>query len=382
MTSSKAGIYVHIPYCKQACSYCNFYFSTNTKSREDIVNAICTEISLRSTEWESYSFETIYFGGGTPSMLTAAELDTILDRIHRELRIGSVKEFTLECNPDDIDAEKLRVWEMAGIDRLSVGVQSFQDETLTLLNRSHDSKRAREAIELALDSGINKMTFDLIFGIPGQSTQQLEENLRILLNYSMTHFSAYSLTIEQKTALAYQVATGAIEAVSDEVQLEQFELIGDIAANAGFNRYEISNYALPGAEAVHNSNYWHGKAYLGIGPSAHSYQNLSRRWNVSNNSKYIKSLLSGNPFWEEEQLSKEDRFNEYLMTRLRTQWGLDTDFMHREYPQYVRIIEAQVASYIRDGLLVKSGKSITLSKKGLFLSDHITTELMILRDED
>lgn len=315
-------------------------------------------------------------------MLTEPELNTILERIHQELTIGQIKEFTLECNPDDISETSLSTWKQLGVDRLSLGVQSFQDEALRLLNRRHDSKKARKAIELVQESDIDKMTFDLIFGIPNQSTQQLEENLRILLSYSMTHFSAYSLTIEPKTALAHQIEKGTVKAVSDEEQLEQFELIGNLAVASGFNRYEISNYALEGCEAVHNSNYWHGNAYLGIGPSAHSYQSKKRRWNVANNYNYLKQIKDESTFWEEETLSENDQFNEYLMTRLRTHWGADLDFLQRQYPKHVIAIEEQLNTFIEEGLLLKSNNTLTLSKEGLFLSDHITTELMILEDED
>lgn len=373
---------MHIPYCKQACSYCNFYFSTNTKSREDIVNAICTEISLRSAEWRGFDFETIYFGGGTPSMLSTKELSTILDQLHRHLNIKNVQEFTLECNPDDISPQKLRDWKELHIDRLSIGIQSFNDDALKLLNRSHSASGAQKAIEAAFQAGFEKLTGDLIFGIPERSTQQLEEELRILLGYQMKHFSAYSLTIEPKTLLAHQIAKGTIKAVPDDVQLEQFELVGDVAIDAGFQRYEISNYALPGYEAVHNSNYWTGKAYLGIGPSSHSYKGNARRWNVSSNHSYLKSIQENKTFWEDEFLSEEDRFNEYLMTGLRTQWGIDIPMMQREYPNHVRIIERQLNDFLQEGLLEKFGDSIKLSKKGLFLSDHITSELMILENEN
>jgi len=315
-------------------------------------------------------------------MLSTKELSTVLDELHKHLHIKDVCEFTLECNPDDIKPTKLKDWKGLHIDRLSIGIQSFNDKALKLLNRSHSAMGAQKAIEAAYEAGFEKLTADLIFGIPGRSTEQLEEELKILLSYQLGHFSAYSLTIEPKTLLAHQIANGKIDPVSDDIQLEQFELVGDLALDAGFQRYEISNYAIPGNEAVHNSNYWTGKAYLGIGPSAHSFKEHSRRWNVSSNHSYLKSIQENRAFWEDEFLTIEDRFNEYLMTRLRTHWGLDLKMMQREYPNHARIIERQLHGFLQEGLLERFGNSIKLSKKGLFLSDHITSELMILEDED
>jgi len=348
-----------------------------------LVNAICTEISLRKTEWQAYQFNTIYLGGGTPSMLTKAELRHLLNSLHSNLDIAEpLEEFTLECNPEDITREQLNEWSTLGVDRLSIGTQSFHDEDLKLMNRNHNGRQGIDAINLARDHGFERLTIDLIFGIPNQPIDRLEKNLDLLFELSPQHFSAYSLTVEPGTLLAHQVQKGIIRPVEESQCLDQYEHIHHKAVENGYGHYEISNYALEGFEAQHNSSYWKGSHYLGLGPSAHSYNGSHRRWNVANNHQYIRSVNNRMGFSESELLGENDLFNEYLITRLRTKWGISLSYLKEHFYQYAVKIEGKLNRLSNEGLMLQKSDNFTLSLKGQFLCDHITENLMIIDDED
>ncbi|MEX2597061.1 MAG: radical SAM family heme chaperone HemW [Salibacteraceae bacterium] len=318
-----AGIYIHIPFCKQACSYCDFHFSTNQALRQALVDALCKEITLRKSELNT-RVETIYFGGGSPSILNNRELSQIFEALQNAFDLSHAKEITLESNPDDHSQEKLELWKSLGINRLSIGIQSFINRDLKLMNRAHNAKEAVSCIEKAKSAGFHSMSIDLIYGIPGQSLEEWQQNIDQAIALSPEHISAYCLTIEAKTALDHQIKQNIIAEKSDEQIEAEYLFLHHKLTKAGFNHYEISNFCKPGKEAMHNSNYWNGKPYLGIGPAAHSFDgNVKRSWNIANNPKYIKALKSGALYSESETLSSTDRFNEEMMTGLRHHLGFD-----------------------------------------------------------
>lgn len=317
-----SGIYIHIPFCKQKCSYCDFHFSTNMKLQREMTSAICAELKLRKTEL-SDAPSTIYFGGGSPSILKDEMLGEIFETLHTHFDLSQVKETTLETNPDDHKTEKLAFWKSLGIDRLSIGIQSFHDRDLQFMNRAHNSREAAVCVENARMAGFKSLTIDLIYGIPGQSIAEWQENVHRAIDLDVDHVSAYCLTIEKRTAMASQLNKGEfVEKQDVEIEAE-FMLLRNSLAEAGFMHYEISNFAKAGKEALHNSNYWNGHAYLGIGPSAHSFNGtLGRSWNVSNNAQYIKGMQNGSPFTESEILNRTEQLNEQIMTGLRIKRGL------------------------------------------------------------
>jgi oxygen-independent coproporphyrinogen III oxidase len=317
------GIYIHIPFCKQACSYCDFHFSTNQKLQTDLTSALCAEIESRQNELTT-DLDTIYFGGGSPSILTNTNLSLIFTALRGSFDLSKVREITLESNPDDHSAAQLDFWRSLGINRLSIGIQSFIERDLTLMNRAHTAAEAGDCVVNAKRAGFEKLTIDLIYGIPNQSLAEWEENIRRAIDLNTDHISAYYLTIEDKTALSHQIKKGDLIEKSDEDIEAEYLLLCKLLAAAGFDHYEISNFAKPGKAALHNSAYWSGAAYVGIGPSAHSFDGHNvRRWNVSNNAVYTRAMHQNNPNVESEMLSEMERFNERLMTLLRTKKGFN-----------------------------------------------------------
>ncbi|MEY3367304.1 MAG: radical family heme chaperone HemW [Bacteroidota bacterium] len=372
-----AGIYLHIPFCKQACHYCNFHFSTSLKYKTGMIGAMLREIELQVPYLEGEAIETIYLGGGTPSLLDQAELNLLFDKIHRHFTMaeGPV-EITLEANPDDLHVEKIKQLRQTPVNRLSIGIQSFEDEELMRMNRAHCSAEALAAIQLARDAGFENLTVDLIYGSPTTSDDQWAANLQQVFDLEIPHLSCYCLTVEEKTALWHFVKSGKAAPVDEEHAARQFDYLVNTTGLHGYEQYEISNFARQGWYSRHNSNYWKGAKYLGIGPSAHSFNGRSRQWNVANNAQYIKALQSGQLPFELEVLTAEQRYNEYVMTSLRTSWGCDLKQI-RELgfeAYFLKIIHP----FIQQQFVHQQGDFFYLTKKGKFLADGIASSLFLI----
>lgn len=373
-----AGIYIHIPFCKQACYYCDFHFSTSLKKKTDLVDCLIREIKLRKSELENGIIETIYFGGGTPSLLSQDEIDLIIDSVYQNHRMVTDPEITIEANPDDLSESKIIELANSKINRLSVGIQSFFEKDLKLMNRAHNAKEARECLDIS-SHYFENISLDLIYGIPKTTHQEWRQNIEIALSYGVPHISSYALTVEPKTALESFIKKGIIEDVDDEHAQEQFLILVDELEKHDFVHYELSNFGKEGFFSKNNSSYWQGKSYLGIGPSAHSFDGKRRSWNVRNNSKYIKSILNNELPVERELLSKTDQYNEYVMTRLRTIWGVDFKEVEQKFGnQYVRYLEQQSEKYLIEHLLYIDNGILRTTKKGKFLSDGIASDLFKL----
>lgn len=367
-------MYIHIPFCKQACHYCDFHFSTSMKKKGELVNALCKELVLRREELPG-ELETIYFGGGTPSLLTAEELDRVFESIFLNYRLSEKVEITLEANPDDLPEEKLKMLAASPINRLSIGVQSFFEEDLRLMNRAHNATEALKSIKRAKHF-FDNISIDLIYGIPGMSNERWKHNLKTAMELGVPHISSYALTVEPRTALKKMIETGKVDPVSDKKSKEQYLILTETLEAAGFENYEFSNFGKPGYFSQNNTAYWFGKPYIGIGPSAHSFDGNSRKWNISNNTLYIKSLEKGELPAEKEELSTRDKYNEYVMTRLRTKWGISLEEVEGKFGKnYKEYLLKEAGKYITDGLLDLQEDSLCVSKKGKFLSDGIAAEL-------
>ncbi len=383
-----AGLYLHIPFCKQACHYCNFHFSTSLKQKDAMVEAILRELELRRDYLGEAELSTVYFGGGTPSLLEISDLVQIFEKINalypltftRQRNEGGPhpslltphSEVTLEANPDDLTPEKLRdLRDYTPVNRLSIGIQSFADDDLRWMNRAHTARHARQCLDDALAAGFYDLTIDLIYGSPTTTDAQWAENLRIALDYGIPHLSAYCLTVETGTALGYRVAKGQQPAMDEERAARQFEHLMEATAARGYDHYEISNFAQPGRHARHNSNYWLGVPYLGVGPSAHSFDGHSRQWNVANNALYIKSLMEGSIPCEIEQLTPAMRYNEYVMTALRTMWGVYLGKIRDMGEAFERHFAAAVQPYLADQTVEQRGETYRTTPSGKLLADGI-----------
>ncbi len=371
-----AGIYIHIPFCKQACNYCNFHFSTNLALQNDFTNALLKEIELRVSYLENETVETIYFGGGTPSILPTFSVTKIIEAINNNFNISSNPEITLECNPDDMSRDRLISWKKDEINRLSIGVQSFFDEDLSWMNRAHNATEALNSIEIARETGFGNFSIDLIYGLPGLTDEKWSKNLHTALSASPNHVSCYALTIEPKTALYKLIKAGKTEDVKPEIQARQFLLGAEILEDAGFEHYEISSFAKPGKRSKHNSAYWQSKKYLGLGPGAHSFNGASRQWNISNNALYIKSLAAGELSMEYEQLKPRDILNEYIMTSLRTLEGTDLQYVSTHFgdDKSTMLVEKSV-EYISAARMEKKSNKLVLTKEGKLFADGIASAL-------
>jgi oxygen-independent coproporphyrinogen-3 oxidase len=371
-----AGIYLHIPFCKQACHYCDFHFSTNLELKEKICAAIQRELSLQNDYLAKQEVSTIYFGGGTPSLLSSPEIKAILDTIHSTFQVSATAEITLEANPDDLSREKLAILFATGINRLSIGVQSFDNETLRFLNRAHSGTEATQCIEDARMVGFKNLSLDLIYAIPGQTIASWKDNIIRALDLSPEHFSTYSLTVEEKTVFGHHFKKGKLKTVSEDIAAEEFEILMSELAKAGYEHYEISNFCKPGFQSQHNSNYWKGAHYLGIGPSAHSFNGDSRQFNVSNNSMYLNSISQGIVPFEKEALTRENKINEHIFTTLRTSWGVDLSFLKNEL-EYDLLNNQSL--YINDlekrGLAKLTNGKLVLTNSGKLLADKIASDL-------
>lgn len=374
-----AGIYFHIPFCRQACHYCDFHFSTQTKSMDEMVKALLRETQARAEYLEGETVETIYFGGGTPSLLPTDDINRILDAVYTYYPVSKDAEITLEANPDDLTYLKILELARSPVNRLSIGIQSFRDQDLRWMNRAHSASQADYAVKCSQDRGFNNITIDLIYSIPEMSDRDWLENIRKAVDLDVQHISAYSLTIEPKTVFGHQWAKQELHAVDDAASSGHFLTLVHELTRSGFQHYEVSNFCLPGMESKHNSAYWKGKKYVGVGPSAHSFNGDSRQWNVSNNARYTQGWLNGTPHFEVEQLDQRTKLNEYLMTRLRTTWGVDLDYIHTTFGFDLWKIESDyLQQLLQDALMTKENSTLKLTTKGLLQADRIASELFIL----
>jgi oxygen-independent coproporphyrinogen-3 oxidase len=372
-----AGIYIHIPFCKKACHYCNFHFSTAKGQVPAMVNAIRREAALNRS-YISENIQTIYFGGGTPSLLSEEEIRSIINDIHTLFTVVDDAEITLEANPDDIHIENLRSWKQSGVNRLSIGVQSFFEEDLQWMNRAHNAAQAMNAVKLAQQEGFHNITIDLIYGTPGLTDEKWKQNIETVLRLDVPHLSCYALTVEPKTALAKMIATHQSADVDADKQARHFSILTQCLSAAGFEHYEISNFALPGFRSRHNSSYWQGKPYLGLGPSAHSFNRKSRQWNIANNSLYVTAIEKGEVPFEEELLTETQRLNEYIMTSLRTVEGMSLSKIAADFGDAGALsIEQAAQKHIDLGHLKKVNDVLQLTAEGKFLADGIAADLFV-----
>ena len=373
-----AGIYIHIPFCKQACYYCNFYFSTSLKKKDDLIFCLVDEIEIRKEELNKATVETIYFGGGTPSLLKCEEIKLLIDTVYANFNVVENPEITLEANPDDLSEDKIIELSKSPINRLSIGIQSFFEKDLKLMNRAHNVSEAKKCLEISTQYFSN-ISVDLIYGIPDCSNEQWRENIQTALSYGVPHISSYALTVEPETALESFIRKGIIKNVDDDKAEEQFLILVDELQQANFVHYELSNFGKADFFSKNNSSYWLGKSYLGIGPAAHSFNGKQRSWNVQNNTKYIKGIRQNQLPITRETLSVVDRYNEYVMTGLRTIWGVSFQKIENDFGRnYVKYLEKQSKKYIEQELLYIENEILKTTKKGKFLSDGIASDLFML----
>lgn len=378
-----SGIYIHIPFCKQACNYCDFHFSTSLKRKDEMVLALVKEITMRKDELgddpESSGVETIYFGGGTPSILSLDEIKFLIDVIYENFKVIENPEITLEANPDDLSEEKIvELSKKTKINRLSIGIQSFFEEDLQLMNRAHNSAEAKKCLEIAVQY-FDNISIDLIYGTPGMSNERWKQNIQTALNLKIPHISSYALTVEPKTALQKLIEKGAIPQPDDEQAHQQFLILVDTLEADGFVHYELSNFGKPDYFSKNNSAYWLGKRYIGIGPSAHSYDGKNRSWNVANNILYLKSIQDNKLPSEKETLTATDRYNEYVMTGLRTIWGVSLERIEKEFGRdCVNYLLENAQKYLDEGKLEIQDKILKTTRKGKFFSDGIASDLFFV----
>ncbi|WP_046755066.1 radical SAM family heme chaperone HemW [Kordia jejudonensis] len=369
-----AGIYIHIPFCKQACHYCDFHFSTSLAKKDVMLEAIHKELQLRKDELKDVLIETIYFGGGTPSLLSLAELNKILEVVQEQYTVIETPEITLEANPDDLSEAKIKELAASPINRLSIGIQSFFEDDLQLMNRAHKAEEAKHCLEIATQY-FDNITIDLIYGIPTMSMQQWKENLQIAFNFGIRHISSYALTVEPKTALEKFIRQGTYPNVSEEESLAHFNVLLEETAKKGFIHYEISNFGKPEYLSKHNTSYWKGAKYIGIGPSAHSFSKTTRSWNVANNALYIKKIQEGILPSTIETLSLDDQYNEYIMTGLRTIWGISLSYIQEEFGEHYKLHTVQCAeTHLTEKTIQQEAGIIKTTQKGKFLCDGIASD--------
>ncbi len=372
------GIYLHIPFCKQACHYCDFHFSTSIGKKEEMVQALAQELSMRKETFSGQTVETIYFGGGTPSLLSNTEIQFLLDAVYAHYDVSDDPEITLEANPDDLTSDKIKELAASPVNRLSIGVQSFFETDLKMMNRAHNAEEALVSLKEAVQY-FDNISVDLIYGIPGMTNEQWKQNVETILALGIPHISSYALTVEPKTALKQLIASGKIPEPSEEAAHTHFTILTQLLAETGFIHYELSNFGKPGYFSRNNSAYWLGKSYIGIGPSAHSFDGITRSWNVSNNSLYLKSMASGILPFEAETLSAEDCYNEYVMTGLRTIWGVSLEKIRTEFGQnFETYLLKNAAKYIADAVLSLENGILTTTSKGKFLTDGIASDLFFV----
>ncbi|MES2762900.1 MAG: radical SAM family heme chaperone HemW [Bacteroidota bacterium] len=374
-----SGIYIHIPFCKKACHYCDFHFSTSLQNKEALVKSILSEIDLRINYLSDKKIETIYLGGGTPSLLTEKESFLILEKIYKLYQVSNDAEITFECNPDDLSDEKLKELKRLEVNRLSIGLQSFDEEELIWMNRAHTAKESEASVKRAQDRGFENITIDLIYGSKFSNITNWKKTLDKAIALDVKHISSYNLTIEEKTKLGHDLKAKKEVAIDDEKSSEMFlEMIDRLEKNK-FIHYEISNFGKEGFFSIHNSNYWKGAHYIGLGPSAHSFDGVSRQWNIANNAQYIKQVSEKTEaYFEKEILTEKERFNEYILTSLRTIWGIDLNYLKANFnSDFVKTFLSQIEIYITQNSVLKKDANYTLTEKGKLLADKIASELFV-----
>jgi oxygen-independent coproporphyrinogen-3 oxidase len=373
-----AGIYIHIPFCRKACHYCNFHFSTTHHQIKPMMAAIEKEASLQS-HYLSEPIQTLYFGGGTPSILSIEDLQNLMESIIKNYPLDPNAEITIETNPDDFEASKLAAWKKMGINRLSIGIQSFFVADLQWMNRAHTATQAVQCIEMAKTADFDNITIDLIYGTPSLSDDDWKLNVEKAIALGIDHISCYALTVEPKTGLEKMIAQKKMEAVDPDKQARHFSLLMQWLAEAGFEHYEISNFSKPGKRSKHNSNYWNGVNYLGLGPSAHSFNGLTRQWNIANNALYIQSLTNNKLPFELEELTDMQRLNEYIMTSLRTMEGLSLDWVNKHWSaKELEQILSNAQKHIAQHFMVQHNNSLILTREGKLLADGIASDLFFV----
>ncbi len=370
-----SGIYLHIPFCKQACHYCNFHFTTSLHQKNELVAALVMEIQMQKDFFPGETINTIYFGGGTPSLLLIDDCRLLIDAIHQNFNVAFDAEITLEANPDDIDAEKLSGWKQSGINRLSIGVQSFYEEELKWMNRAHTAEQAMANLQLAMAAFAN-ITIDLIYGSALLTDEMWEQNVKTDIKYGIPHLSCYALTVEEKTPLHKLMRLNNTKPVDTDKQASQFLLLMQWLRGAGYEHYEVSNFAKPGFRSRHNSSYWKGDQYLGIGPSAHSFNGYTRQWNVANNQQYISSIMAGILPNESEVLTQANQLNEYIMISLRTKEGMDLQAIEKKWgAEKLAVIKKQLRPNLQNGLTIQNGSLVQLTDVGFLKADGIASDL-------
>jgi len=372
-----AGIYIHIPFCKQSCHYCNFHFSTSTKNKDEVLDAIENEIKQKG-QATNEAISTIYFGGGTPSILDVNEINSIIKRIYKEFNVESEAEITIEANPDDLNKEKIINLSLTEINRLSIGVQSFIDKELRIMNRAHDSKKALNSIEIS-KKYFNNISIDLMYGVPESTLESWTYNLDTVSQFDINHISSYALTLEPKTALESFVRKLVVEMPEEELVYDQYNLINKKLEPLGFINYEVCSFAKENFFSKNNSAYWLRKKYIGIGPSAHSFDGKSRSWNISNNKKYIDQIKKGKSFYKKEKLSKVDQYNEYVMTGFRTIWGVSANFIENNFnSKFKNYFTDRIQKHIDQKNIIVKDDIYTTTNEGRFLADGISSDLFLV----
>lgn len=373
-----SGIYIHIPFCKQACHYCDFHFSTTLTKKKEMILALSKEIILRKNEFEFGEIQTIYFGGGTPSLLEIDEINYLIATVYEHYKVAKNPEITLEANPDDLTESKIIMLSQTLINRLSIGVQSFENKNLILMNRAHNNNEAKKCLEIATQYFKN-ISVDLIYGIPGLSDVIWKKNIQTVLDFGINHLSTYALTVEPKTALFFQIEKGMVAKPNDEVAAKQFSILVKMLEQKGFIQYELSNFGKENYFSKNNSAYWTGKTYIGIGPSAHSFDGRSRSWNINNNLLYIKSIANDILPNEVEKLTQTDLYNEYIMTGLRTIWGVCLNKITEQFGlNFLEYLKKRSEKFIDDGLLIIENEVLKTTFKGKFLTDGIAADLFLV----
>ena len=374
-----AGIYIHIPFCKQACYYCNFHFSTSfERYRSAMITAICRELEMKKLIFNEVTVNTVYFGGGTPSLLENKEFGKILSTIHKNYQTSFIEEITIEANPEDINSNKLNYWKSKGVNRVSLGIQSFFDEDLKQMNRVHDSFQALKSVEKISLAGFSNFSVDFMFALPLLSDEQLIRNLDKVVDLGVPHISCYNLTLEEQTALVQLIKKGKIEDLSQEKSIRQFKIIMEKLTSHKYLQYEISNYAKEGFKSIHNSAYWEQKEYIGVGPSAHSFYNKLRIHNIPSNIEYINKIKKGSNYFEIEKLTEKEFFNEFVMTQLRTSKGLNIRKLEFLFPDFADSFKSKTTVFLRSGQLAFFGDEYRLTKEGKLMADYISSEFFEL----
>jgi len=372
------GIYLHIPFCRQACRYCDFFFSVSLRNVDEYVDCLIKEIEIKAGEGQRAALETLYLGGGTPSVLAEKQHEKILDAIHRHFKFRDDAEWTIECNPDDLSPAYLEQLKRLGFNRISIGIQSFFEKDLKLMRRSHSSDQAEQSVRDASAAGFDNLTLDLIYGIPGQSLKEWEKNIEKALSLPVSHISAYHLTFEPGTVFDHWRKKGRLLPVHEEESVKQYRELRESLSGNGFDHYEISNFARNGKMSAHNMIYWSGKPYLGLGPSAHSYNGSRRSWNISSLKKYMEGISTGVCINEKENLTVRERYHDYLITSLRTKWGADPEYIQQHFGEaLLEHFSQKSKSFLEDGSLWTMDSHVAIHPDHWLIADHILREMFV-----